>query len=412
MGSFWLGNLGPGMHETTDAETSHNIRSPGPAGTLARNSIVFPGSTVANGMDLVAVVEELEDSKERLKEGAKKNEKLRSELKALRTHSKGTAPLPLSVKDADLAVQRILRNAGLDGSNHQINTSLAGQGIFPAPNPAAFRKRIKHPRLDVDILAENHHFQYGGAWLKGRDQFDYLVQQGLMPHHKFLELGCGTLRASLWIIEYLEPGGFYCLEASVESIRAGVMYELRLHGLLSKDPHLAWSENFNLSQLVPDMNVHFDFAFAFSVFIHICGGCRDRLCGRGLLSATKLLKPGGKLIVNKKNLEERTDLTVFGLTQDPVCEFGPAHFTRLPDYYCTYKKFTPNAPTGGAWRTAITPIGGKLCFNDDGTNFTIPQPFDRFDFVNKHRAQGRVDRANEAKRRAISKRPECQHLEC
>lgn len=46
----------------------------------------------------------------------------------------------------------------------------------------------------------------GGFWEQlGRLQFAYLVSQGLRPHHKLLDLGCGTLRGGRHFIRYLDP---------------------------------------------------------------------------------------------------------------------------------------------------------------------------------------------------------------
>ena len=343
IGSFWLGHL------------SNLVSEEGALGASLVDRARLNSRDIFT--DLLESMDKVDLSK------GEHRQQVRSKLVALRAHYYNKRSTPFSVTEADKAVEMILSKAGLGaaalGNASSATTgggaSLAGLGIFPTSNPEAIRKRIKNPKINVDVLAESHHFQYGGAWLKGRDQFDHLVEQGLKPWHKFLELGCGTLRASLWIIEYLEPGNFYCIEANAESLRAGVQYELRLHGLLPKDPQLVWDGNFNLSRVTsPGLDVDFDYAFAFSVFIHICGGCRDNLCARGLLAATKRLKVGGKLIVNKRAFDERTiDVEAFGLATYPLCDHGPAHFTTLPDYYCSYTKKTRGKPTEATWRSGV-----------------------------------------------------------
>src|SRR5437667_11948751 len=41
-----------------------------------------------------------------------------------------------------------------------------------------------------------------------RFQMALLKEQGLIPSHKFLEIGCGPLTGGIPIIEYLEPGNY------------------------------------------------------------------------------------------------------------------------------------------------------------------------------------------------------------
>ena len=55
-----------------------------------------------------------------------------------------------------------------------------------------------------------------------RCRFDALVKYGLKPHHKILELGCGSLRSAVWTIAYLDAGNYFCIESNAESLRAGL----------------------------------------------------------------------------------------------------------------------------------------------------------------------------------------------
>src|SRR5579862_7424620 len=55
------------------------------------------------------------------------------------------------------------------------------------------------------------------AWLSiGRMQFDYLVQHGLLPEHRFLDIGCGNLRSGWLIIEYLHRANYVGLDISAK----------------------------------------------------------------------------------------------------------------------------------------------------------------------------------------------------
>jgi len=44
--------------------------------------------------------------------------------------------------------------------------------------------------------------------MKRRFQIDFFRRQGLRPDQTLFDLGCGTLRGGIPIIDYLEPG-FY-----------------------------------------------------------------------------------------------------------------------------------------------------------------------------------------------------------
>src|SRR3954454_18606924 len=46
----------------------------------------------------------------------------------------------------------------------------------------------------------------------GRLQLVTLVQQGLNPSSKVLDVGCGSLRAGYWLMNFLEPGGYHGIE--------------------------------------------------------------------------------------------------------------------------------------------------------------------------------------------------------
>ena len=50
-----------------------------------------------------------------------------------------------------------------------------------------------------------HREAVGGLWDEmGRLQFDFLVAQGLQPHHKMLDIGCGSMRGGRHFVNHLE----------------------------------------------------------------------------------------------------------------------------------------------------------------------------------------------------------------
>lgn len=64
----------------------------------------------------------------------------------------------------------------------------------------------KHTDLRVEA---DPHQAIGGEWeTHGVLQRDFLIDQGLKPEHRFLDLGCGTGRLARKIVPYLDFGGY------------------------------------------------------------------------------------------------------------------------------------------------------------------------------------------------------------
>jgi SAM-dependent methyltransferase len=96
-------------------------------------------------------------------------------------------------------------------------------------------------------------------------QFRFLVDQGLQPHHTFLDVGCGPLRGGIRFIRYLEPGRYYGVEKDAAVLEEARRVELPRHGLVDKRPTLAAMDNFDF----PSLGQTFDYALAQSVFTHL-----------------------------------------------------------------------------------------------------------------------------------------------
>ncbi len=114
---------------------------------------------------------------------------------------------------------------------------------------------------------ERRHSRVGPPklWKEKRDfQIQFLKQVGLEPQHYLFDLGCGTLRGGIPIIEYLEKGHYFGVEARREVLDEG-RKELRESKLVDKEPTLiatADISSVNLEQ-------QFDYIWAFSVLIHM-----------------------------------------------------------------------------------------------------------------------------------------------
>jgi len=97
----------------------------------------------------------------------------------------------------------------------------------------------------------------------GERQRDFLIEQGLKPHHTVLDLGCGALRAGTRLIPYLETGKYYGLDNCRDLLEAGWQGEVVDMGRLKKKPTKILTDSFEL----PD--VLFDYVIAQSLFTHL-----------------------------------------------------------------------------------------------------------------------------------------------
>src|SRR5262245_49847290 len=98
----------------------------------------------------------------------------------------------------------------------------------------------------------------------GRLQFVFLVRAGLRPHHHVLDIGCGSLRAGVKLIAYLEAGHYHGVDKNAELLRRGQELELTAD-LRRKASVFIHIEDFELHLL----GRRFDFAIAQSLFTHL-----------------------------------------------------------------------------------------------------------------------------------------------
>lgn len=152
------------------------------------------------------------------------------------------------------------------------------------------RKKVKR-----FFAAEQHrrHSLVGSGDLyemKREFQIHFLESAGLKPCHDLLDLGCGTLRGGIPVIDYLEEGR-YCGVDVRESALGEAQKELRLHGLEHKCPLLVHVPE-DLSRV--DLGRKFDFIWAFSVFIHM----RDEILLGALAFVSRHLKESGMFYGN------------------------------------------------------------------------------------------------------------------
>ena len=157
--------------------------------------------------------------------------------------------------------------------------------------PSALKQPLKRWMGANSWLSPDWHRQaVGGQWDElGQLQFDFLLRQGLLPKHFFLDVGCGSLRGGVHFIRYLEAGHYYGIDKSQQLLDAGRNVELRNAGLIERVPTLLQTDTFEFGAL----HRQFDFAIAQSVFTHIA--LNDIV--RCMMNMEKALNPGGRFYV-------------------------------------------------------------------------------------------------------------------
>ena len=139
---------------------------------------------------------------------------------------------------------------------------------------------------------EKRHALVGPAklWKMKQDfQINFLKSQGLQPTQKLMDVGCGTLRGGIPLINYLEKGNYYGIEVRNTVLEEG-RKELKEHDLERKEPHLIAFSEFNEISL----NAKLDVMLAFSVLIHM----EDTIVEKCIEFVSKQLENNGTFYAN------------------------------------------------------------------------------------------------------------------
>jgi len=117
-------------------------------------------------------------------------------------------------------------------------------------------------------VAEDPHEAVGGFWDEiGLGQFNFLVSEGLLPEHRLLDIGCGTLRGGRHFIQYLNDTHYCGIDISSKAIEYSHQL-VQQEGLSAKQPRLILSQSKDLKFNEFEGEV-FDFVLAQSVFTHL-----------------------------------------------------------------------------------------------------------------------------------------------
>lgn len=207
------------------------------------------------------------------------------------------------------------------------------QERFEAPGyrEIDYQARVLRPE---EIERGQHRKYVEGAWdLVGKLQRDFLVEQGLQPEHRFIDVGCGSLRAGLHLVDYLDAGNYYGIDINASVIRAGYEVELTDAQRAKLPPgNLRATDRFDI-----DFGVQFDMAIAQSIFTHMPLN-HVRLC---LYRVAKHVRPGGKFFATFA--EQAKDFPLDGVTE----KSRPRYSER--NVYWYYRSDLRWAATFGPW---------------------------------------------------------------
>lgn len=108
----------------------------------------------------------------------------------------------------------------------------------------------------------------GDTWHEiGKLQYYFLVEHGLRPHHRFLDIACGSLRLGQFLIPMLDTGNYYGIEQRKDILDPGLEHELSDAIYQLKKPRFLVNGEFDFDTLLGDLN--FDYAIAQSLFTHL-----------------------------------------------------------------------------------------------------------------------------------------------
>src|SRR2546430_9968312 len=98
----------------------------------------------------------------------------------------------------------------------------------------------------------------------GRELLIYMLNAGLNPDSKIIDIGCGVLRGGYWLIHFLDRGCYCGIEPHARRLEMGVNTILEPETLEAKRPRFDTNPHFDTSVF----GEKFDFFLAYSIWTH------------------------------------------------------------------------------------------------------------------------------------------------
>jgi len=146
----------------------------------------------------------------------------------------------------------------------------------------------------------------------GQAQFSYLLQEGLQPNHRLLDVGCGAFRLGRKVIPYLNMGNYHGFDNSQELVEAGMDQELSTELCLEKQPSVLVDSQFTFDP----GPYHYIWAFM------LLPSLKLSQANYFLRAADKVLAPGGRIYVVYRQIKESARKTPGSYTIPQVFELA------------------------------------------------------------------------------------------
>ena len=91
--------------------------------------------------------------------------------------------------------------------------------------------------------------------LVGRNTLATAIQYGLLPNHKVLDVGAGSLRVGWWLLQYVEPSNYYAIEPNRKMIDP-------IAEKIGAPIHIYYNDDWEFPP------IQFDFVIARSIWTH------------------------------------------------------------------------------------------------------------------------------------------------
>jgi hypothetical protein len=98
----------------------------------------------------------------------------------------------------------------------------------------------------------------------GRSQLIALLNEGMNPESRVLEIGCGCLRIACWLVRFLDPAHYCGIEPARRRVELGLYYLFDQEEVAIKQPQFDFNPNFDASPF----GCRFDFFLARSIWTH------------------------------------------------------------------------------------------------------------------------------------------------
>ncbi len=189
---------------------------------------------------------------------------------------------------------------------------------------------MDHEAIRKIIEDSGHREIIGGRWDEiGNWQKDFLIDNGLKKDNIFIDIGCGSLRGGVKIVDWLDAGNYFAIDISGPLIEAGYAAEIAGTHLAAKLPreNLYVTDDFEIP-----FDRLFDMGIAVSVFTHLP---ISRLT-RCLNQAGNRFRSGGRFfftvfigegdLVQQKEVITHPDRDPFHVTVDEIRRAVPANW--------------------------------------------------------------------------------------